>query len=972
MFKQTICVSALALFLWPTSLLAQASQTTPNEGAHSTRAINSGAVRGVVKDNSGAVIPNAKVTLTDQAGTTRIANTRPDGSYVFRGVTPGTYTVSAEVKGLAQAGVVAVSVGPSQPAHGDVVMRPENLTQEVTVAENSTTQVSTDPSQNATQLVLKNEDLAALPDDPDDLAQDLQALAGPSAGPGGGQIYVDGFSTGRLPPKESIREIRINQNPFSSEFDKLGFGRIEILTKPGSDRFHGTMFYTVSDGALNSRNPFLTVTPDFRTQNFGGNVSGPVTKHASFFVDFERRQIDDNGILNALTLGSASEGYPIVNDRSFVPTPQQRTTISPRLDWQLGTNNTLSFRYSYLDNHRDLSGVSQFNLPENGYSRDDSEHTAQITGTAVLNSKVVNETRFQFRRENEFQTAVSNGPQITVPGAFTTGGAGVGHTAQGTDRYELQNYTSMAEGRHSVKFGVRLRGYKLDFNSPQNFNGTYSFASLDTYRLTLEGLSSGLGMEQIRAIGGGPLQFTINSGNPSLGVDQVDVGAFVQDDWRLTPNLTLSGGLRYETQTNIHDWHDFAPRLGFAWSPFSGKQSGRPKTVIRGGFGLFYLRFDDTDVLTAEEYNGINQQSYLVKDPLFYGAVPPVSSLSAVSNQQVRYLIDKNLQAPYLIQSAIGVEQQLFKRTTLAVNFTNTRGVHQYRTRDINAPFPGTVNPAVPDSGIRPLGGIGDLYQYESSGLLKQSQLMVRVNTQIAKNITLFGAYIWNNAHSDTDGLTSLPVNQYNAGTEWSRSSLAITNRMFLGGSIVAPLRLQFSPFIIASSGRPYNITTGYDNNLDGIRNDRPGLASQSGPGIIASPFGFLDPNPKPGEPLISRNAGDGPNMFMLNLRLSRTWGFGTTKYAGVVGGARAHTGGGGRMGGGGRGGDAPLLTEHRYNLTLSISARNLLNRVNYNTPVGVLTSPYFLQATGIAGGFGAEQTPTNNRRIELQLRFQF
>ena len=170
MFKQTICVSALALFLWPASLLAQASQTTPNEGAHSTRAINSGAVRGVVKDNSGAVIPNAKVTLTDQAGTTRTANTRPDGSYVFRGVTPGTYTVSAEVKGLAQAGVVAVSVGPSQPAHGDVVMRPENLTQEVTVAENSTTQVSTDPSQNATQLVLKNEDLAALPDDPDDLA----------------------------------------------------------------------------------------------------------------------------------------------------------------------------------------------------------------------------------------------------------------------------------------------------------------------------------------------------------------------------------------------------------------------------------------------------------------------------------------------------------------------------------------------------------------------------------------------------------------------------------------------------------------------------------------------------------------------------------------------------------------------------------------------------------------------------------
>ena len=967
MSKHKSCVFALALPLWPALLLAQANHPAPAAVARSAPASNAGVVRGVVKDNSGAVIPNAKVTLTDQAGVTRTSQTRSDGSYVFRNVAPGTYTVSGEMNGLTQAGVVAVSVASGQPAQGDLVMRPEKLTQEVTVAENNTTQVSTDPSQNATQLVLKNEDLAALPDDPDDLAQDLQALAGPSAGPGGGQIYVDGFSSGRLPPKESIREIRINQNPFSSEFDKLGYGRIEILTKPGSDKFHGTMFYTVSDGVLNSRNPFLSVTPDFRTQNFGGNISGPVNKHASFFVDFERRQIDDNGILNALTLGPASEGYPIVNDRNFVPTPQQRTTISPRMDWQLGANNTLSFRYSYLDNHRDLSGVSQFNLPENGYSLDDAEHTAQITETAVLSTKVVNETRFQFRRENEFRTAVSNGPQISVPGAFTAGGAGVGHTAQSVDRYELQNYTSMAEGRHSVKFGFRARGYKVDFNSPQNFNGTYNFASLNAYRLTLEGLSSGLGMDQIRAMGGGPLQFTINSGNPALGVDQVDVGAFVQDDWRVAPNLTLSGGLRYETQTNIHDWHDFAPRVGFAWSPLLGKQSGRPKTVIRGGFGLFYLRFDDTDVLTAEEYNGINQQSYLVKNPLFYGGVPPLSSLSAVSNQQLRYLIDKNLQAPYLIQSAIGLEQQLFNRTSLAVNFTNTRGVHQYRTRDINAPLPGTVNPSVPESGIRPFGAIGDLYQFESSGLLKQSQLMVRVNTQMSKNISLFGAYVWNNAHSDTDGLQSLPVDQYNTDTEWARSALAITNRMFLGGSIVAPFRLQFSPFVIASSGRPYNIVTGFDNNLDGIRNDRPGLASGPGTGIIATPYGFLDPNPKPGEQLVPRNAGDGASMFMLNLRMSRTWGFGTSKFSGVVGGARAHGGGGGHFHGGG-----PLLTEHRYNLTLSVSARNLLNRVNYNTPVGVLTSPYFLESTGIAGGYGAEQTPTNNRRIELQLRFQF
>jgi hypothetical protein len=351
----------------------------------------------------------------------------------------------------------------------------------------------------------------------------------------------------------------------------------------------------------------------------------------------------------------------------------------------------------------------------------------------------------------------------------------------------------------------------------------------------------------------------------------------------------------------------------------------------------------------------------------------------------VRYLIDNNLRAPYLIQSAIGVERQLFSKTTLAVNFTNTRGVHQYRTRDINAALPGTATPGESNSGIRPYGNIGDLYLYESSGLLKQTQVLVRVNTQLGKRVSLFGAYIWNNAHTNTDGLTSLPVNQYNTNAEWGRSTLGIENRTFIGGSVRGPLRLQFSPFIIARSGIPFDITTGTDNNLDGIVNDRPGIASGPGPGIISTPYGYLDPNVKPGEPIMARNVGSGPTQVSINLRASRTWGFGTTKVRGVVGGAGSGGfggrggpggGGGGRGGGGGGfgggfgGGDS--LTEHRYNLTLSVSARNLFNHVNYDTPVGVLTSPSRFEPLGITGGFGAEQTPTNNRRLDLQLRFQF
>lgn len=907
-------------------------------------------MQGTVKDDSGAVIPNATVSLTDQNGATLTSQSKGDGTYVFRGVAPGTYTVSADYKGLEQTGVVAVSVASGTPAHGDVTLKPQSVKEEVTVAGDSTTQVSVDPTQNATALVLRKEDLAALPDDPDDLQQDLQALAGPSAGPGGGQVYIDGFSSGRFPPKESIREIRINQNPFSSEYDKLGFGRIEIFTKPGSDKFHGTSFYDISDGIWNARNPFLTVTPPFRTQRFGGNVSGPITKNASFFIDAESRQFEDNGIVNAFLPNPADPSHPL-NDRSFVPTPQHRTTVSPRVDWQLGASNTLSMRYSYEDNLRDLYGVYQYNLPDNGYHFDNSEHTVQITDTAILSPKVINETRFEYRREFTGETSVSNTPQISVPDSFTMGGNTVGHTTETTQRYEFQNYTTVTKGTHNIKYGVRARRYILDAYTPTNFNGQFSFSSLTDYAA------------------GTPLQFRINAGNPALTVPQVDVGAFVQDDWRAAPNLTISAGLRWEGQSNIHDWHDFAPRLGFAWSPGHGS-SGRPKTVIRGGFGMFYERFADSDVLSAEQQNGINQQSYIVRRPDFYPNIPALGDLTA---KQVRYQIDRNLRAPYLLQSAIGVERQLFSKTTLAVNFTDTRGVHQFRTRDINAPYP----EGYPLAGLRPyadVAGIGqtDIYNYESSGLLKQSQVMVRINTQIGKRVSLFGAYIWSTAHSNTDGLTSLPVNQYNANGEWGRSSLDIENRTFIGGSIRGPLKLQFSPFIIARTGAPFTITTGTDNNGDTIINDRPGFASGPGIGIISTPYGFLDFNPKPGQPILPRDFGNGPGQVSVNLRVSRTWGFGTTKFKGSVGGATARQGGGGHFGGMGRGGDSGSMTEHRYNLTFSVGARNLLNNVNYATPAGAMSSLFFLQSTAITGGFGAEQTPTNNRRLDLQLRFQF
>jgi hypothetical protein len=1011
-----------------------------------------------VKDNTGGVIPGAAVTLSNETGTVRTVHAGADGSYTFRGVPPGTYTVSATYSGLQQEGIKAVTVTVGQAVTADIAMTLQAQRQEVTVTETATNTVSTDPANNASALVLRQEDLDALPDDPDDLQADLQALAGPSAGPGGNQIYIDGFAGGRLPPKESIREIRINSNPFSAEFDRLGYGRIQIFTKPGSDKFHGQGYYNISDGIWNSRNPFLVrpgaSNPPFRTQLFGGNVSGPLGKHASFFIDTERRQIDDNGIYTAtIPTPDFLNQQPY---QGYYSTPQRRTTVSPRVDLQLGSNHTLSFRYSYLENDRLVTGIGGFKLPDltiggisfasTGYSNLNTEHTVQIVETSVLSPKAINETHFIFEDTNSSQRSASAAPSLNVGQSFVTGGSGYSAPGYGTNNtleryYELQNYTSVTWGPHTTKFGVRARATTIDDVSPQNFNGVYSFlggsatvlgagltptsqtadiSSIQQYLTTVQLLNAGRTPAQIAALGYGPSKYTVNAGNPYIGLSQQDYGPFVQDDWKARPNLTLSMGLRWEAQTNINNLGSWAPRFGFAWSPDQGKGAGnRAKTVIRGGWGIFYDRFSITNVENAYRYlpgaDGystytLNNPFTVVSsaDPSFSTAIPLSLLPSATSNAAQRFQIDNALQAPRIMQTVIGIERQLRPRTTLTFNFMNSRGVHQLRTVDINAPYPIPGQPAprilygnTTNAGIRPYGNIGDIYDYQSTGTFKQTQLVVGLNATLTRRVSLFSRYSYTNAHSDTDGIGTLPSIPNNFAADWGRSTLNITHNLFLGGSVSAPWGLRFSPFIVARSGIPFNITTGTDLFLQGNNTPtaRPGINDPSlsyygvpgFPGLTQAQLQqFL--NPAPLVPaigtlgnLIPRNAGTGPGFIGVNLRVSKTWGFGPTKFSGPSGGARSGGGGlggfggggprgggfGGPGGGGGRGGGGES-TEHRYNLTVSINARNILNHENLNTPNGAITSPYFLQSTGITGGFGAEATASNQRRIDLQLRFSF
>src|SRR5690349_20636434 len=497
-----------------------------------------GSLKGQVLDELGVAIVGASVIAIDSKGVERSTVTNDSGSYTINGLAPGKYTLRAINAGFGMFENTEVEVVAGRPQQLDITLKVAIEEQKVTIAADSR-EVSVEPENNASAVVLKGEDIEALPDDPDDLAAALQALAGPSAGPNGGQIFVDGFTGGRLPPRASIREIRINSNPFSAEYDRLGFGRIEILTRPGTDRFRGQASFNFNDDALNARNPFATSRPPIQTRQYGGNFSGPISKKkSSFFLDFEKRDINDEALIVATIL---DQNNNIVGFNEAVAVPSRRTTFSPRIDYQINQNNTLVGRYNYTKNTR-ITGVGGFSLPSRAYDSENSEQSIQLTETAIINKTIVNETRFQFEHQNTAQDADNSIPTINVSEAFTGGGSQVGQSNSTTRDWELTNNTSFAMGRHALKAGARLRGVHIDQISPQNFGGTYTFfggalgpkldgnlqlaggtqivTSIERYRRTQELIALGADPLQIRLLGGGASQFSLSSGNPESEVSQ--------------------------------------------------------------------------------------------------------------------------------------------------------------------------------------------------------------------------------------------------------------------------------------------------------------------------------------------------------------------------------------------------------------------------------------------------------------------
>ncbi len=932
-------------------------------------------VHGTITDPDGELIPGATVTLTPAKGAGIVVKSGSDGTY-NAAVAPGTITLVVSMPGFATYSALNVKIPAVSGTTVNVKMQVGTQSQVINVEANAI-QLSVDPEANQSAVVLSGAALDQLSDDPDELSSELTALAGPSVGPNGGQIYVDGFTGGQLPPKSSIREIRINQNPFSAQYDRLGYGRIEIFTKPGTDKLHGNFQINGNPSQFNSSDPLTnTYQPPYHTLFMFGNLTGPLNKSASYNLGGTFRQIQDDEFTNATLLASPSApdvlclpgdltcGLSKIQQSTYYP--QIRADINPRLDLALGQKNVLTTRYQFVKNTATNDGVGNLTLPSAGYDTSTTSNIIQLSDTQTYSTRLINETRFEYEREHLEDTALTNTPSLTVSGDFVAGGYTEQNLTDHQDHYELQNYTSLQLKKNFIRFGGRLRATREAQDTGNNTNGSFTYASSGQY------------------MAGVPNQFAITVvNNHKIGDTDTDLGMYLETDWKARQNLTISYGFRYETQNHLSDHHDIAPRVSFNYGLFSGK--GAPKTVLRGGFGIFYDRFLQANVLTLEQENGINETVYTDETNLTPACTPAAASsgagglaanliaaCGATASAQTVYTATSNLRSPYYTEFAGGADQQLGRIATMSVNYLHSQGVHALATQNIGYDF---ADPAQSTPH----------YQYFSEGVFKQNQLIVNGRMQAGRKLSLFGYYSLNSAHGDSSGAGTDISTPGDIAADYGRTTFDIRNRLFLGGFIVLPKYIQFSPFMIAQSGDPYNITTGSDNNDDTFFNDRPDLVTGVTPngGTIKSIAGcgtFAQPGVVAGARVTPINDCTGPPLFTFNFRLTKTIGFGPSNHVqagngGPQGGPQGGPPppGGGRRGGGGGGGPfggGGARTNKRYNVAFGLQVQNLFNNADLAVPQGALSSLDFGLHTQLQGA--PYTTNAALRRITLQASFQF
>lgn len=869
---------------------------------------------GEVFDQNNAVIVGAEIVLIIEDGTELRTITEQKGSFQFKTLPNGKYKLKVAAIGFAEY-EQEIDLSENKKLLPLSILLVPSFTENVEVEELAL--LSNDRAAGTTSLTKR--EIEALPDDPEQLAEHLQNLAAASgAVPGQATVTVDGFNSGgKTPPKSAIRQVRISPTPFSAEFDTPSFqsgARIEIQTKPGANTLNGSAFFNYNGTALNAREPMALERAKNQTKRYGFQVGSAIIKNKlGYFIDVENRQIDEFSTINATILDNNSQPTSFVANS---PSPQHLWNASVRTDWQINKNHVANFRYSFSRNKLQGLGIGGTSLADRGFDNLQTENTFRFSETAIINPKAVNEFRVGYTINEIEQNALNNQPVIIVSGAFSSGGAFLQNLLRSEKLLEIADSFTLDIKNHNLKFGFQLYNRDISETRAENTNGTFyfggnaQFSSLEQYRRTLLGLDT-------------PTRYSATIGSPKVSANQWYFGGFLQDEWRVNPKVSISLGLRYEAQTVPDDVNSFAPRLSIAYTP-----DAKQNWVFRSRAGFFYTRVSESLVMDSKRLDGQNQQQIIIESPSFPNPFLNGNVLNSISTRRI---VDTDLNSPKALILRGDMERKLPQGWRVSSSFTWTNSRYLLRSRNINAPFVTALNPN-PLTAPRPFGTSENILQYESSGKHRGYVIYAGINQNSNKYFTLNISYLYFNYKSDTEDSFSLPQSSYDLNGEYATPAWALPHRVYINSNINLPKKLNLAVSLSTTSGRPLNLTTGFDNNGDGNFNDRPSFSDATDSQAIRTIYGYLNPNVINGN--LPRNFGKTPTNTNLNLNLSRTFSLGK------------------RNG----------KKESPYKLTANVRANNVFNKTNVLDLDSVVSSPFFGRIT----------STSQARRIELGLRFSF
>jgi hypothetical protein len=766
-------------------------------------------VSGVVKDQTGAVLPGAQLSLLAVGAPSPQQSIVSDaaGQFRFDDVRPGAYEIHAAFLGF-KSQARPIAVGTRAPASVTVVMQIEGFAQDVSVTGGVEAKAAAAANLNA--ITVDGDALDDLPIlDQDVVGAMTRFLDSTAIGTGGTTILVDGVEVNALAVSASaVQQIKINQDPYAAEFMRPGRGRIEIVTKPGGRDYSGTLNLRFRDAALYARDAFATTKPPQQRRIVEGSLGGPLARFSktSFLVSGSYDAQDSQAVIFAETTAGTVQAN--------APTPSRNEILSATWNHLQGERHTQALRYSHLGQQFTNQGIGGVTLPESAFNHTDREDELTFSQETIVSPKFLHEVRFMFGVEYEPRTSVNPAPRIVVLDAFTGGGAQNDQTR--TERhFTLVDALTWSAGRHTVKSGINIPDWSWrGLDDRTSAGGTYYFSSLADYA----------------AVPAHPYSFIQQRGDGHTAFLEKVVGLFVQDEIRVQSNLSLDVGLRYDWQNYFHDTNNFAPRFSFAFAPGEG---GR--TVLRGGAGVFYDRTGPGPILDILRYDGLHLQRFVITDPQFPIAPLPDAGSGAQPTSIVQLAPD--IVIPYTFQYSGGIERQLRPKTTLAINFVGSKGEHFFRSRDINAARP-------PDFVARPDPTRGVVRQIESAGTLDAASLQFTLRGQLTKYFNGSAEYSFGRANNDTSGINWMPPNSYDLSLEYARADYNQRHRLETFGALTPGRGFTVGMSASLGSGRPYSLTTGLDAFNTGTANARP-----------------------PGVP---RNSLEGPGFANLDLRAAR------------------------------------------------------------------------------------------------------